>query len=182
MYPISAPVLELHEVAKHWARDMPQRPPVVEVFATLVASILRRELATVARPRKPEIRQHLLASLVRLGPHPGLAIFADSESLPKKPPRLFGGGESVDLRTFVILPEDQSKWSPEIIAAACEALANVGADQYADTFSQGFRIVLRMQEVSRDDFEPYCEVKGHLSLPFMHPEVLVVKAAQYGHR
>ena len=149
-------------MAKHWARDVPQRPPVQEVFAQLVASVWRGELDVVGSPGRPEVRRHLLEALVRLCDHPGVAIFPDAASVPDPITPQADGGALVDTRTFVFLPRDLASWDAKVAEAACAALALVDPE----TYSLEFRTVLRMRTISRVEFERYCLTKGFPLPPF----------------
>ena len=66
MYPLSEKALPLGEIATHWARDLPQRPPWSEVLERLVASMWRGELDVVNPDGKRDVRKFLLVMLTLL--------------------------------------------------------------------------------------------------------------------
>jgi len=162
MYPLVEDVLSLLELARHWARDVPQRPAWEEAFARLAASVWLGELEVVHRPGQLDTRRRLLEALVRLSREQGVAIFPDARSVPDNVKPQPDGTALVDTRTFVILPKDEASWDIAVIDAACAILAKTNPE----VFSLSFRTILSMQMVTREAFERYCLARAYPLPPF----------------
>jgi hypothetical protein len=172
MYPLSAKALPLGEIATHWARDLPQRPPPYEVLEQLVGSLFRGDLGLghpilrgeleLGRPmRSLDSRRYLLEQLVSLPHHEWMVIFPDAASeraAPKRP--------MFDFRTFIILPADKTAWATSVVDAACAALCARLAVTHLEGFSSAFLAMLRCAPVAHVEFERYCLAKDYALPPF----------------
>jgi len=71
MYPLAEESLTLLEIARHWGRDLPQRPPQEEVLQTLLSAMWTGELTL--GPSDRSTHQRLLRILAHMA-HPGILI------------------------------------------------------------------------------------------------------------
>jgi hypothetical protein len=156
MYPLAEESLTLFEIARHWGRDLPQRPPREEVLQTLLDAMWKGELQATLGPGDRSTHERLLRILADES-HPGMLIYDDPMSLPPNSSPTPDGGEVVDIRERIYLPRDTAAWTPEVISNACAALARCELDDYDDSI----RTILASLEVTKDDFGMFCDARGY---------------------
>src|SRR4051794_30491579 len=167
MYPLSSPRMSLFDVARHWQRDMPQRPSVSEVEAWLLQAFWRSELEAtlpgVAAARDIDPRVRVLNSCRHAPQDAGLIVVDRPEDLPPADPiQQPDGSVLVDLRRRTIWPVKPTQQTPALLAAACAVLAQAEWDDYHDLTKP----VLAMLEVGRDAFGAFCSEAGFALPPF----------------
>ncbi|WP_380069405.1 hypothetical protein [Dankookia sp. GCM10030260] len=155
------------DLARHWQRDMPQRPSVAEIEAWLLQAFWRGELEVtlpgVAEARDIDPRVRVLNGCRHAPQDAGLIVVDRPEDLPPDDPVVQPDGSVlVDLRRRVIWPTDPAQQTPELLAAACTVLAVAKWDDYHDLTKP----VLAMFEVGRDAFGAFCSEAGFALPPF----------------
>src|SRR5262249_40070927 len=123
MYPLRDESLSLAEIARHWARDLPQHPPEDEVLTTLLQAFWRGEFEPFATT--PERRFTGREAMIAIGdtqPHPGIA-FRDDTAGDAYESTQTPEGEVVDLRVWINLPSEESHWDHYVLEQAYERLA-----------------------------------------------------------
>ena len=155
MYPLAEESLTLLEIARHWGRDLPQRPPQEELLQTLLSAMWTSELTLGPSDRSIHVR--LLRILVDVESHPGMLIYDDPMSLPPNSSPTPDGGEVVDIRERIYLPRDIAAWTPEVISDACGALARCEFNDYGDSI----RSIFASLEVTKEDFRMFCDARGY---------------------
>src|SRR5262249_24127962 len=131
MYPLTMEFLTLLEIATHWSRDLPQRPPRDELLQTLLDAMWKGQLQATLGPSDRSTHERLLRILADES-HPGILIYDDRHELTASCPPTPNGGAVVDIRERIYLPRDTAAWTPEVISDACAALAKCELDHYSD--------------------------------------------------
>jgi len=158
MYPLAEESLTLFEIARHWGRDLPQRPPQQEVLQTLLGAMWKSELRATLGPGERSTHEQLLRILADVKSHPGILIYDDAMSLPPDTVPMPDGGAVVDIRKRIYLPRDTATWTPEITSDACAALAKCAFEDYSDDL---IRLVLANLEITKGDFTMFCDARGY---------------------
>src|SRR5262245_8063027 len=156
MYPFAMEFLTLLEIARHWARDLPQRPPWEEILHTLLDAMWNGELRATLGPGDRSTHERLLRMLAHES-HPGILIYDDPINLPPVTRPTPDRGEVVDMRERIYLPRDTAAWTPEVISDACGALARCELNDYGDSI----RSIFASLEVTKEDFGMFCEARGY---------------------
>jgi hypothetical protein len=162
MYPLTEDALPLHELATHWARGMPERPPWEEVLLRLIASMWRGELDVINPEGATDVRCFLLIVLALLPDGKRVRIFPDAASMRESVKGLPERVAAFDTRTSIILPDDKARWDTAVIGAACAVLAETRLEDH----SKEFLAVLMMQVMCRTEFERHCLSRGYALPPF----------------
>ena len=158
MYPLSDTTLALPELAKHWVRDLPQKPPKAEVLDYLVQSLWRGDFETFASAAGGIIsRRQALRTVALSAPHPGFTICPTAESVPPATTPTDDGGVIVDTTIYVVLPDEEEHWSPDVIEAVYTTLGGCSLN----AFARNFVIGMRLQTLTRDQFGAFCDLRGH---------------------
>jgi hypothetical protein len=177
MYPLTQQFLSLPEIARHWARDLPQRPPVQEIFQTFLNALWRGELREFGSVDHP-VRERLLRTLAVSSPHPGILIYDNPEGLPPIACPLPDGGLAVDMRKRIYLPLDPAMWTLEVISNAFAVLVESKMEDYSEAFS----LVLHSVEVSKGDFAAFCDALGYERPAFWFGAGIEKKSKSFGGR
>jgi hypothetical protein len=67
------------------------------------------------------------------------------------------GSVTVDIQTYILLPSDQSRWTDDIVATACDALAKLSWEDYHDLVKPGVNAL----RSTRQNLCRYCESAGY---------------------
>jgi hypothetical protein len=163
MYPLSETSLSLADVAKHWARDLPQRPPADEVFERLLQEVWANHLK-VHRDLGTEFG---LADLLRVvsvvREQPGITFYEDPIELPPEFEFTPNCAVLVDPNVRVYLPRDRAAWTSKIIEEACNGLKECRIAAYEVS---AVLAALRALDVQKDEFRTFCESRGHIAPEF----------------
>ena len=179
MYPLSNTILSLSGIAHHWVRDLPQKPSEAEVLDYLVQSLWRGDYETFASAGTGIIsRRQALRAVAQSAPHPGFTICPTAESVPPSKTPADAGGVTVDLTVYVVLPNDERDWSADVVEAAYEALAACSLHAFAKSFVIG----MWGQSLTRDQFEAFCDLRGHRRPGFWFGEPTRASAPSFGGR
>ena len=180
MYPLPQRRLSFNEIAKHWPRDLPQRPPWNEILKTLVDATWREELSVCDSRGNSIVRQQLLSKLKAAAPHPRILIFDSGDILPPLSIETFDGGCIVDIRKRVHLPNDATRWTPDIVSDACALLGTCGVGDYCDDFLLGITLL----QIVKEEFGAFCDASGYERPAFWFgsPTGMGNKARSFGGR
>jgi len=151
MYPRSEQVLDFGTIAQDWARDLPQHPPMMEVFHRLLQAFWRGEVVVSGDDR----RLRLLEATARFSPHPGLCV-VDTPEPPWSTIYEPDGGISV-IGPTLYWPQDPAGRTPETVAQAFEVLAQVELNAYCEELHPIFWGL----EIEREDFADFCNRNGY---------------------
>src|SRR5262249_31881769 len=157
MYPLAEESLTLLEIARHWARDLPQRPPWKEILHTLLDAMWKGELQATLGPGDRSTHERLIRILATVESHPGILIYDDPINLPPIARPTPDGGAMVDIRNRIYLPRDAATWTPEVISDACAALAKCELDDYGDSIKP----TLAGLNVTKENFGIFCDARGY---------------------
>jgi hypothetical protein len=163
MYPLRDNSLPLAEVAKHWARDFPQRPPREEIEDQLLPSAWKGRLVVLGGNDMPLTLEALLRIVSIVESHPGILIVRHPDALRPDETKLPDGSVLVDAATRVYLPVDDALWTADIVAAACADLAQCKISDYDASV---VRPIFEELEIRRDDFAAFCDALGYERPPF----------------
>jgi hypothetical protein len=164
MYPLSDQTLLLVDLARHWARGLPQPPTADEVLDSLLSAIWRGDL----RASLPEVegldtdpRRRLLEVCVRFPDHPGLIFLEPGQEAPPALVYRLDGSAEVDPRICVVWPAASEACTPATFLAAYDTLSHASSNAFSDLVKP----LLDLLAVGRDDFAAYCQSEG-FPLPF----------------
>jgi hypothetical protein len=156
MFPLTQKFLDLHEIAKHWARDLPQRPSVGEAFQMLLNAFWKGDLWELESGARTE-HERFLRILADSQPHPGILVYNNPENLPRVSRPMPDGGVVVDIRNRIYLPRDHAMWTPEVISNALAVLTECKMEDY----SEAFALAINGAAVSKEDFAAFCDARGY---------------------
>lgn len=129
MYPLVTPSLTLSDLAKHWTRHFPERPPQQEVFDYLLQAVWSNELL----PQRKDGSSVSVAELLRMvqqagstSGHPRIFVYDDPARPPAELETLPDGNVKIYVGKSVYLPTDESRWTPDVVSEACAILASCG--------------------------------------------------------
>lgn len=158
MYPLADSRLTLPEIAKHWVRDLPQHPPEAEILDYLIKSFWRGDFEPFASTSSGIIaRRQALRAVAQSGPHPGLVICPAADSVPPSSVPTDDGGVTVDLTTYVVIPDSEENWSAKVLDAAYAILGTCSLSG----FSENFVIGMRLQSLTKEQFGAFCDLRHH---------------------
>src|SRR6185437_12478723 len=112
MYPLSEKVLPLRELAIHWSRDLPQRPPWTDVFNRLLQAAWKGQLVLNAADGAPMSRRRLLKLVATASVHPGILFVRDETAIPTETLDL---SDPAGARWSVSLPKDEVSWTRTVV-------------------------------------------------------------------
>lgn len=179
VYPLSIASLSLSGIARHWVRDLTEKPPKAEVLDYLVQSLWRGDFETFA-PASDDIisRRQALRAVAQSAPHPGFIICPTAESVPPSTTPTDDGGLIVDVNVYVVLPDEEKDWSADIVEAAYKVLGACSLN----AFSEGFVIGMWGQSLTKDQFGAFCDLRGHRRPGFWFGDELKPSAPSFGGR
>jgi len=161
MYPLIETSLTLLELARHWSRSFPERPPADELADRLLQAVWSGELLVCGEDGSAIERDRLLQMVGQADqsalPHPGILICDDLSAVPPEVFILPDGGAEVSLARRLHLPADASLWTSEIVDAACTVLASCGMRDFSSLLHPKL-ISLR---ITRDAFAALCVGRGY---------------------
>jgi len=157
MYPISASQLSISDIARHWARDLPQHPPETELIDTLLRAIWTGEIRPLVADRSDDApRRALLEAARKLGPHPAVTVVERESDVPPRVVEHEDGSATVDLTVTVVWPAADLEQTGDRLERACAALSEIGEEAFSDSF----RAAVHCLRVTRDDFLAFCATNG----------------------
>jgi hypothetical protein len=161
MYPLVDASLPLLELAEHWSRSFPERPPANELTDRLLQAVWSGELLVSGEDGSAIGRDRLLQMVKQADqsalPHPGILIGDDLGALPPEVRILPAGGAEISLARRLRLPTDPSRWTSEIVADACAVLVSCRMSDFSPLIHPRF-VSLR---VTRDGFAAFCTGRGY---------------------
>jgi hypothetical protein len=157
MYPLIDRSLALRDIARHWQRHFPERPPWEELLDTLVQAVWSGELLGCRSDGAPIDRKHLLQFIGRPPSHPGIVIYRKADDLAPEKEEYADGSVSVFLGKRVYLPLDESQWTEKVITDAYATLCTCKVDDYSTLLLPS----LRTLRVTREAFEAFCIGRGY---------------------
>jgi len=179
VYPLSITSLSLSGIARHWVRDLPEKPPKAEVLDYIVQSLWRGDFETFASAGGDIIsRRQTLRAVAQSAPHPGFIICPTAESVPPSTTPTGDGELIVDVTVYVVLPDEEERWSADVVEAAYKALAGCSLDAFAKSFVIG----MWGQSLTRDQFGAFCDLRGHRRPGFWFRDELKPSARSFGGR
>jgi hypothetical protein len=169
MYPLIETSLTLLDLARHWRRSFPERPPADELTDRLLQAVWSGELLVCGEDGSVIPRERLLHMARQTGasgmPHPGILICDNPSDLPPEARNLPDGGAEVSLAHRLRLPTDPSRWTPEIVADAYALLASCRMRDFSPLIHPRF-VSLR---ITRDAFGALCIGRGYELPGFWFP-------------
>jgi len=174
MYPLPQPILRLPDLARHWRRHFPERPPAEELVETLLQAFWQGMSVLCRADGTPVRRVGVLGMVRAAAPHPGMLIYEQPGHPPPLKQELPDGGVTIVLGHRVYLPSQTADWSDEIISAACSTLAVCRWTDYSASAHMG----LLELAMTRDAFEALCVERGYERPPFWFGRDATGKAAR----
>jgi hypothetical protein len=163
MLPIQENVLQLSWIAEYWSREIGGLRTSAEIHHELLAGFWRGKLGLVAGDeRKTLDRVTFLKCVAPKRDHSGFVLIDSREEIPPKVTTHADGSVTVDIQTYITLPSDQSRWTDDIVATACDELAKLSWEDYHDLVKPG----LNALRSTRQYLASYCESAGYSSPRF----------------
>jgi hypothetical protein len=161
MYPRVEQKLDLLEIARDWARDMPQHPTAGETLQLLLRAFWRGDLRASMPGSSDDPRERLFNAVRRFQPHRGLLI-VDPAWVPPSPDRHLDGSWVFDFRRPIFWPEDPAAQTPEVLQPAYVGLTDIDLVDY----SEAVRPLFAMLEVELDHFLDFSARQGFAPVRF----------------
>ena len=163
MLPIQENVLQLSWIAEYWSREIGGLRTSAEIHHELLAGFWRGKLGLVAGDeRKTLDRVTFLKCVALKRDHPGFVLIDSPEEIPPKVTTHADGSVTVDIQTYITLPSDQSRWTDDIVATACDELAKLSWEDYHDLVKPGVNAL----RSTRQNLASYCKTAGYSSPRF----------------
>jgi hypothetical protein len=169
VYPLTETSLTLLELARHWSRGFPERPPADELTDRLLQAVWSGELLVCGEDGSAIERECLLQMVGQAGQsalrHPGILIYDDPSALPPEVRMLPDGGAEISLARRLRLPTDPSGWTSQIVADAYTVLASCRMGDFSPLIHPRL-VSLR---ITRDAFGALCIGRGYELPGFWFP-------------
>jgi hypothetical protein len=155
MYPLGDRKLNLHDIARHWSRDMRQHPPPDELLHLLLEAVWLGDLRAVLPGSNDDPRPRLLEGVRRFPTH--AVVIVEQPGPPRRVSFDPDGSVSVDMRQIAYWPQDPGARTPQIFANACTTLADLKLQDYHEV-TQPILVALMVQQ---NDFAAFCDLRGY---------------------
>lgn len=157
MYPRSEEVLSVSKVLDHWSRSGPDGPDPDALLTELLRAFWCDDLRLLQPGGTGTASREVLLEGLRVLDGTGGVIFVRSKTdIPPDVIYRSDGSAEADLAHYVVLPASPRELSRKDLEAACKAVADVPASDYAPEFLTIFRCHL----VQREHLGRLCDVRG----------------------
>ena len=157
MLPISGNSLSLEMVAEYWSREVAGVRRMPEIYDELLAAFWNGKLAVFGGSGIRVDRPRFLKLLRSKLEHPGFTFVDSKDMVPPKVEKHPDGSVTIDQMEYIVLPEDETRWTNEIVEMACRTLTTMSFDDYHDLLKPG----LRLLNTTRESLATYCKFLGY---------------------
>jgi hypothetical protein len=158
MLPIRDEVLPLHVLAEYWSRELAGIRTAAEIHDELLSAFWQDELMVFGPSGENRLdRKQILGWLTFQREHPGFIVVDNAESIPPRSQELSNGGLRIDLREYLVIPQDQSHWTEDILSKAYRVLTVMSFEDFHDLLKPGFRAYHTTQLALTE----YCHSMGY---------------------